>query len=53
VVARGSYEAGASGASPTGLLSGNLTSQTTRGFTGRRELADVGLVHLNERSTNR
>jgi RHS repeat-associated protein len=26
-----------------------ITSQTTRGFTGQEELADVGLVHLNGR----
>ena len=26
-----------------------ITSQTTRGFTGQEELADVGLVHLNAR----
>jgi RHS repeat-associated protein len=29
--------------------SGSITSQTTRGFTGQEELADVGLVHLNGR----
>jgi len=28
---------------------GSITSQTTRGFTGQEELADVGLVHLNGR----
>jgi RHS repeat-associated protein len=29
--------------------SGSIESQTTRGFTGQEELADVGLVHLNGR----
>jgi len=28
---------------------GSITSQTTRGFTGHEELADVGLVHMNGR----
>ena len=28
---------------------GALTSQTTRGFTGHEQLADVGLVHMNGR----
>jgi RHS repeat-associated protein len=28
---------------------GSIQSQTTRGFTGQEELADVGLVHLNGR----
>ena len=28
---------------------GSITSQTTRGFTGHEQLADVGLVHMNGR----
>jgi RHS repeat-associated protein len=51
VVERNSYDAWGKRRFPTGAddPSGNITSQTTRGFTGQEELADVGLVHLNGR----
>jgi RHS repeat-associated protein len=51
VVERDSYDAWGKRRFPTGAddPSGSLTSQTTRGFTGQEELADVGLVHLNGR----
>lgn len=48
VVKRDGYEAGQAAFPQRGDdRSGGLTSQTTRGVTGQRELADVGLVHLN------
>src|ERR1700719_648461 len=51
VVERDSYDAWGKRRFPTGAddPAGSLTSQTTRGFTGQEELADVGLVHLNRR----
>jgi RHS repeat-associated protein len=51
VVERDSYDAWGKRRFPNGAddPSGSLTSQTTRGFTGQEELADVGLVHLNGR----
>jgi RHS repeat-associated protein len=51
VVERDSYDAWGKRRFPTGAddPSGSVTSQTTRGFTGQEELADVGLVHLNGR----
>jgi RHS repeat-associated protein len=51
VVERDSYDAWGKRRFPTGAddPSGSLTSQTTRGYTGQEELADVGLVHLNGR----
>jgi RHS repeat-associated protein len=30
-------------------ITGSISSQTTRGYTGQEQLADVGLVHLNGR----
>jgi RHS repeat-associated protein len=51
VVERDSYDAWGKRRYPTGAddPSGSIESQTTRGFTGQEELADVGLVHLNGR----
>jgi RHS repeat-associated protein len=51
VVERDGYDAWGKRRFPNGAddPSGSLTSQTTRGFTGQEELADVGLVHLNGR----
>src|SRR6266446_3679141 len=53
VAERLSYDAWGKRRFPNGAddPSGNLNSrsQTTRGFTGQEELADVGLVHLNGR----
>src|SRR5207245_9036681 len=51
VVERDGYDAWGKRRFPNGDddRSGSLTSQTTRGFTGQEELADVGLVHLNGR----
>jgi RHS repeat-associated protein len=51
VVGRDSYDAWGKRRFPNGAddPSGSLTSQTTRGFAGQEELADVGLVHLNGR----
>jgi len=51
VVERDSYDAWGKRRFPNGAddPSGSITSQTTRGFTGQEELADVGLVHLNGR----
>jgi len=51
VVERDGYDAWGKRRFPTGAddPTGSLTSQTTRGFTGQEELADVGLVHLNGR----
>jgi uncharacterized protein RhaS with RHS repeats len=44
-----SYDAWGKRRNPDGSdnPSGHIESQTTRGFTGQEELADVGLVHLN------
>jgi uncharacterized protein RhaS with RHS repeats len=55
VVERDSYDAWGKRRFPTGAddPSGSLTSQTTRGFTGQEELADVGLAHLNGRVYDR
>jgi RHS repeat-associated protein len=53
VVERDSYDAWGKRRFPTGADDpsggGVPPSQTTRGFTGQEELADVGLVHLNGR----
>ncbi len=51
VVERNSYDAWGKRRFPTGAddPSGSIESQTTRGFTGQEELADVGLVHLSGR----
>jgi RHS repeat-associated protein len=51
VVERDGYDAWGKRRFPNGAddPTGSLTSQTTRGFTGQEELADVGLVHLNGR----
>jgi RHS repeat-associated protein len=51
VVERDSYDAWGKRRFPNGAddPSGSIESQTTRGFTGQEELADVGLVHLNGR----
>ena len=51
VAERLSYDAWGKHRFPNGAddPSGSITSQTTVGFTGQEELADVGLVHLNGR----
>ncbi len=51
VVERLSYDAWGKRRFPNGTddPTGSITSQTSRGFTGQEELADVGLVHLNGR----
>jgi len=51
VAERLSYDAWGKRRFPNGAddPSGSITSQTTVGFTGQEELADVGLVHLNGR----
>ncbi len=51
VLERLSYDAWGKRRYPNGTddTAGAITSQTTRGFTGQEELADVGLVHLNGR----
>jgi RHS repeat-associated protein len=51
VVERLSYDAWGKRRFPNGAddPAGSITSQTSRGFTGQEELADVGLVHLNGR----
>jgi RHS repeat-associated protein len=52
VVERDSYDAWGKRRNPLTWQddpSGSIESQTTRGFTGQEELADVGLVHLNGR----
>jgi hypothetical protein len=51
VVERDSYDAWGKRRFPNGAddPAGSIESQTTRGFTGQEELADVGLVHLNGR----
>ncbi len=51
VVERDGYDAWGKRRFPTGAddPSGSIESQTTRGFTGQEELADVDLVHLNGR----
>jgi RHS repeat-associated protein len=51
VVERLSYDAWGKRRYPNGTddPAGAITSQTTTGFTGQEELADVGLVHLNGR----
>jgi RHS repeat-associated protein len=51
VVERLSYDAWGKRRFPNGQddPSGSITSQTTRGFTGHEELADVGLIHMNGR----
>jgi predicted enzyme related to lactoylglutathione lyase len=50
-VERLSYEAWGKRRYPDGTddTTGSITSQTTRGFTGHEELADVALVHMNGR----
>ena len=50
-VERLSYDAWGKRRYPDGTddPTGSITSQTTRGFTGHEELADVGLVHMNGR----
>jgi RHS repeat-associated protein len=51
VVERLSYDAWGKRRYPDGSddTTGSITSQTTRGFTGHEELADVALVHMNGR----
>ena len=51
VVERLSYDAWGKRRFPNGAddTTGSITSQTTAGFTGQEELADMGLVHLNGR----
>ena len=51
VVERLSYDAWGKRRFPNGQddPSGSIASQTTRGFTGHEQLADVGLVHMNGR----
>ena len=51
VVERLSYDAWGKRRFPNGQddPTGSISSQTTRGFTGQEELADVGLVHMNGR----
>ena len=51
VVERLSYDAWGKRRYPDGKddTTGTITSQTTRGFTGHEELADVALVHMNGR----
>jgi RHS repeat-associated protein len=51
VAERLSYDAWGKRRFPNGAddPAGSITSQTTVGFTGQEELADVGLVHLNGR----
>jgi len=51
VVERLSYDAWGKRRFPNGTddVADSITSQTSRGFTGQEELADVGLVHLNGR----
>jgi len=51
VVERLSYDAWGKRRFPNGQEdpSGSIASQTTRGFTGHEQLADVGLVHMNGR----
>ena len=51
VVERLSYGAWGKRRFPNGQddPTGSISSQTTRGFTGQEELADVGLVHMNGR----
>ena len=51
VVERLSYDAWGKRRFPNGQddPAGSIGSQTTRGFTGQEELADVGLVHMNGR----
>ena len=50
-VERLSYDAWGKRRFPNGAddVADSITSQTSRGFTGQEELADVGLVHLNGR----
>ena len=50
-VERLSYDAWGKRRFPNGQddPSGSIASQTTRGFTGHEQLADVGLVHMNGR----
>ena len=51
VVERLSYDAWGKRRFPNGQddPSGSVASQTTRGFTGHEQLADVGLIHMNGR----
>ncbi len=51
VTERLSYDAWGKRRFPNGQddPTGSIASQTTRGFTGHEELADVGLVHMNGR----
>ena len=51
MVERLSYDAWGKRRFPNGQddPTGSISSQTTRGFTGQEELADVGLVHMNGR----
>jgi len=51
VVERLSYDAWGKRRFPNGQddPSGSIASQTTRGFTGHEQLADVGLIHMNGR----
>ena len=51
VVERLSYDAWGKRRFPGGQddPSGSIASQTTRGFTGHEQLADVGLIHMNGR----
>ena len=51
VVERLSYDAWGKRRFPHGQddPSGSIASQTTRGFTGHEQLADVGLIHMNGR----
>jgi RHS repeat-associated protein len=51
VLERLSYDAWGKRRYPNGSddPAGSITSQTSRGFTGHEELADVGLVHMNGR----
>jgi RHS repeat-associated protein len=51
VVERLSYDAWGKRRNPNGTddVTGSITSQTTRGFTGEEELSVGGLVHLNGR----
>ena len=51
VVERLSYDAWGKRRFPNGQddPSGSIASQTTRGFTGHGQLADVGLIHMNGR----
>jgi len=53
VVKRLSFDAWGKRRHPDGTddTTGNITSQSTRGFTGEEELSVAGLVHLNGRST--